>query len=270
VIDTRLDLALGGGLVLPSEGRIAVFRPPVDATLDALDPATCEIIHDFKPFHDAWAARGFQTAVTATDRYAAVIVCLPRAKAEARALIATACAVSDGVVVIDGQKTEGADSILREMRKRVTVSDPVSKAHGKLFWISAPAAEFFADWAQGPALTDGGFWTAPGVFSADGVDLASALLADALPDDLGKTVVDLGAGWGFLSAHVLTRDTVQAAHLVEAGHIDHQGRYRRDEPALSHRPRRRAADRSGLCRRCRASVVGAGASVDGGKSASAL
>ena len=219
MIDARLELALDGGLELPTEGAIAVFRPPLEADLPGLTPENCQIIHDFKPFHDAWAARGFQVSCTAQERFAAAIVCLPRAKAEARVLIAQACAFSDGIVVIDGQKTDGADSILKEMRKRVTVSDPISKAHGKMFWIEAAQAAFFADWVCPPALTEGGFWTAPGVFSADGVDLASALLVDALPDDLGKTVVDLGAGWGFLGAHVLTRDKVKALHLVEAGNM---------------------------------------------------
>ena len=217
MIDARLHLALDGGLVLPSEGAIAVFRPSVEANLPGLTPENCHIIHDFKPFHDAWAERGYQVSHTAEGPYAAAIVCLPRAKAEARALIAQACAVSDGPVIVDGQKTDGADSVLKEMRKRVTVSDPVSKAHGKLFWIEPAQADFFADWVQPPSRTEGGFWTAPGVFSADGVDLASALLVDALPDDLGKQVVDLGAGWGFLGAHVLTRDKVEALHLVEAG-----------------------------------------------------
>jgi 16S rRNA (guanine1207-N2)-methyltransferase len=40
-----------------------------------------------------------------------------------------------------------------------------------------------------------------------------------LPQHLGRNVADLGAGWGFLSAHILTRDTVGAVHLVEAEHI---------------------------------------------------
>lgn len=219
MIDARLSLALDGGLTLPSEGAIAVFRPPPEADLPGCAPENCQIIHDFKPFHDAWAERGYKVSQTGEGDFAAAIVCLPRAKAEARALIAQACAISQGPVIIDGQKTDGADSILKEMRKRVTVSRPISKAHGKLFWIEAAQSEFFADWVQPPALGDGGFWTAPGVFSADGVDLASALLVDALPDDLGKQVVDLGAGWGFLSAHALTRDKVEALHLVEAGHM---------------------------------------------------
>ncbi|NET52538.1 MAG: methyltransferase, partial [Merismopedia sp. SIO2A8] len=53
-------------------------------------------------------------------------------------------------------------------------------------------------------------------FSADGIDPASSILAAALPEDLGRQVADLGAGWGFLSAHVLTRESVGAVHLVEA------------------------------------------------------
>ena len=220
MIDARLQLALnGGGLDLPDEGRIAVFRPDVAADLNGLTPDHCDILHDFKPFHDAWIARGYEADHTAEGPYAAAIVCLPRAKADARALIAEACALTQGPVVIDGQKTDGVDSILKEMRGRVTVHGPISKAHGKLFWITEPAADFFADWAQSPSQTEGGFWTAPGVFSADAVDLASAMLADALPEKMPGLVADLGAGWGFLSAHVLTREEVKEVHLVEAGHM---------------------------------------------------
>lgn len=220
MIDARLELALGGGgLDLPEDGLIGVFRPHIDADLDGFPPDRCLIIHDFKPFHDAWAERGFQVAHAPDEHFAATIICLPRAKQEARSLIAQACELSDGIVVVDGQKTDGIDSILRDMRGRVTVHGPISKAHGKMFWIDAPAADCFADWAAGPTQADGGFWTAPGVFSADGVDLASALLVEALPDKLGKEVTDLGAGWGYLSAHVLTRPEVTNVHLVEAGHL---------------------------------------------------
>lgn len=220
MIDARLQLGISSeALDLPNEGQIAVFNPPDDADLAGLDPARCHIIHDFKPSFDSWAVRGFEVMHSPSTRYVATIVCLPRAKVEARAMVAEACTLSDGIVVIDGQKTDGVDSILKAMRARVSVEGPISKAHGKLFWINAPAADCFADWEAGPAMTEGGFWTAPGVFSADGVDLASALLADALPDVIKGEVADLGAGWGYLSAHILTRDTVSAVHLVEAGHM---------------------------------------------------
>lgn len=216
MIGARLPLALETGGLTVSEGRVAVFHPPQDADLSCLPVAACEIIQPLRPAYDAFAARGFTTEVTPQGRYAMSVVCLPRAKAEARALIATAVACTDGPVVVDGQKTDGADSLFKALKKRGDVSGAISKAHGKLFWINSH--DGLTDWAQGPALTDGGFWTAPGVFSADGVDPASALLADALPEKLGKNVADLGAGWGFLSAHILNRD-VNVVHLVEAGHM---------------------------------------------------
>lgn len=220
MLDSRLPLALdGGGLEWPDSGAIAVFAPSDTLDLDGIPQDRAHIVQDSYPANAAWAQRGFDVSVVSEGRYGAAVVCLPRAKVEARAMIADACAQSDGVVVIDGQKTDGIDSILKAMKSRVTVHGPVTKAHGKLFWIDPPAADCFADWAAGPTLGEGGFWTAPGVFSADGIDLASALLVEALPPKLGKHVCDLGAGWGFLSAHILTREGVEAVHLVEAGHI---------------------------------------------------
>jgi len=57
------------------------------------------------------------------------------------------------------------------------------------------------------------------VFSADGVDLASAMLVEELPETMGAHVADLGAGWGYLSAHVLSRASVEVLHVVEAGNM---------------------------------------------------
>lgn len=220
MIDARLSLALdGGGLVWPDEGRIAVFQPAVSAALNGIPAERAQIVQGFKPDHDAWLTRGYACSVAPEGRYSAAIIALPRAKIEARGLIASALECVDGPIVIDGLKTEGVDSILRDMRKRCSIIGPISKAHGKLFWINAVPPETFDDWAAGPVLTEGGFWTAPGVFSADAVDPASALLVDALPEKLGKRVADLGAGWGFLSAHVLTRPEIEEVHLVEAGHM---------------------------------------------------
>lgn len=220
MIDARLVLALNeGGLVLPDAGQIAVVNPPVDARLVGLPKERTCIIDGFKPTSDTWKTRGYLCETALASQNAATIICLPRAKKEARRLIAQAMSLCEGIVIIDGQKTDGIDSVLRDMRKRIEVSAPISKAHGKLFWCAAPDASLFDDWRDGPALTDGGFWTAPGVFSADGIDPASALLVDALPDKLGHEVADLGAGWGYLSAHILTRADIKTLHLVEAEHM---------------------------------------------------
>ncbi len=218
MIAARVSLALdGGGFAWPDAGTVAVFHPPLQADLSDFPRDRTVVIQPDYVAHQAFAGQGFQTTVEPEGTYAAAVVCLPRSKVLAMSLIAAACAATDGPVVVDGQKTDGVDSILKAVRARVEVPLPISKAHGKLFWF--PATDALADWAKGPALTSGGFWTAPGVFSADGIDPASALLADALPDKLGAQVADLGAGWGFLSAHVLTRPNVEVVHLVEAGHM---------------------------------------------------
>lgn len=213
MIGTRLPLALAAGAALT--GRVAVFNAAAAADLSALaDP---HVISPSAVVHGTHDIAGTPCAVAPEGPYDAAIVCVPRAKAEARHLIAQACAATSGIVIIDGQKTDGIDSIRRDIRSRVDASDAISKAHGKLFWFAASDA--FADWHCPPALTSGGFWTAPGVFSADEVDPASAMLAAHLPDDLGGHVADLGAGWGFLSAHVCTRPKVKSVHLVEAHHM---------------------------------------------------
>ncbi len=203
-----------GALVLPASGRIAVYGPAADDDLSALPQDRCEIITGFRPDHDAFTAKGFATRHAAGGSYAAAIVCLPRAKAEARACVATAMAevTPGGPVAIDGQKTDGVDSMQRDLRARLPVSEPLSKAHGKLFTITA--APGLEDWIARPQHVDG-FQTLPGVFSADGPDAGSTLLATNLPPLKGK-VIDLGAGWGFLSRHILGSASVKSLDLVEA------------------------------------------------------
>ncbi|NOD78928.1 MULTISPECIES: class I SAM-dependent methyltransferase [unclassified Ruegeria] len=208
----RLVLALQNGLSLSQP--LTVIGPVPDHNLSAL-PADAQVVQPFKPFHDHFAAQGFDTVPEADAPCQDAIVFLPRAKALARAMIQRACSRAAGVVVVDGAKTDGVDSILKDVRKRVDVVGPLSKAHGKIFWFQADASAF-EDWAAPTAQMVGGFHTAPGVFSADGIDPASAMLLKSLPSKLGARVADLGAGWGFLSADVLKRDDVKSLHLVEA------------------------------------------------------
>ena len=214
----RLALALtGGDIALPATGRIAVFGPRAGADLSALPKERVQVITGLKPDHDHFAAVGYDCVVAPEGRYGASLVCLPRAKALAHALVAQAAELTDGLVILDGAKTDGIESILRDCRKRVTVSAPLSKAHGKIFGFAAGPE--FADWLhREPHEIEGGFVTTPGVFSADGIDPASRLLGDALPANLGGHVVDLGAGWGYLSARALERDGIGRLDLVEADH----------------------------------------------------
>lgn len=209
----RLSLALEtGALDLPSEGRIAVYRPRMGDDLSDLPRERVTVLAGFKPDHDHFAAR---YSVTSEPPYAAAIVCLPRSREAARGLIARAAAevAPGGWIAVDGQKTDGIDTALKDLRGRVDLSESLSKAHGKL--ASFVAGPDLSDWAATPHQVEG-FQTVPGIFSADGPDRGSVLLAAALPAKLGGKVADLGAGWGFLAAEVLKRPGVKRLDLVEA------------------------------------------------------
>ncbi|WP_297768240.1 class I SAM-dependent methyltransferase [uncultured Roseovarius sp.] len=204
-------------VTLPGTGRIAVFAPRAETDLSALPKERVQVLTTFKPDHDHFASLGYDCAVAPEGRYAAAIVCLPRAKALTRATLALAASVTDGPVIVDGAKTDGIESILRDCRRRMTVGTPMSKAHGKVFAIEAGTD--LTDWATSePRTIEGGYMTAPGVFSADAIDPASDMLARNLPPKLGAHVVDLGAGWGYLSANALTRASIEQIDLVEADH----------------------------------------------------
>ena len=219
----RLTFALRTDmLALPDAGDILVLRPSARDSLSMLPKARLTVVQTSRPDYDDFAARGYRVLAERpkTTRFAAAIVCVPRAKAEAYALLADAAAATgpNGLIVVDGQKTDGIDSLLRDLRARFTVSEPVSKAHGKLFSFR-PGDDLMQDWTAKPHHFEtplGRFQTLPGVFSADGPDAGSALLAANLPAKLGARVIDLGAGWGYLSRAILAQPGVKEVHLVEA------------------------------------------------------
>lgn len=214
----RLSLALEGGQVsLPESGPVAVFLPRADSDLSALPKDRVIVVQPYFPDFDALARAGFECVASAEDlpaAPAASVVFLPRAKARARAVIAEAAGRVGGPVLIDGAKTDGIDSVLKDLRRRTEIGGPVIKAHGKLFWIDGGVD--LSDWRAPARQEADGFVTAPGLFSADAIDPGSRLLAGLLPARLGRHVADLGAGWGYLSAAILRREDVETLDLVEA------------------------------------------------------
>ncbi|MCJ8140492.1 class I SAM-dependent methyltransferase [Falsirhodobacter halotolerans] len=201
----RFELALDS-LTLP-EGGVSVLRPRMGDDLSALPKDRTVVVTGFRPDHDHFAAQGWTVARDVPADAATVIVCLPRARAHGQALLARA-ALAD-LAIVDGQKTDGIESALRDLRKRGEVSAPIIKAHGKLAWFRAD----LSDWTAQDRVVDG-FHVAPAVFSADGPDRGSVLLAQALPALKGR-VVDLGAGWGYLSRAAFDKGAAEV-DLVEA------------------------------------------------------
>ncbi|TRW96829.1 class I SAM-dependent methyltransferase [Paracoccus sp. M683] len=220
MLDPRLELAFGDG---PPDGQLLILGASGQTGLAGFDPARSLLVQGHFPDHRALAAQGWQVLTDPPEGplFDAALVFLPRAKAEAHALIHAASARlrAGGALWIDGQKTDGVDSLLKDLRGRAAVAEQHSKAHGRIFRIDRPDGDWLpADWAAAPHQAADGFVTLPGVFSADGVDPGSALLAAHLPPRLPSRMVDLGAGWGWLAAQILAREGVETLHLVEADH----------------------------------------------------
>lgn len=218
----RLTLALDLGAVsLPQTGAIGLFTEAPQLLPDQLSPVRVRVISPWFSVITQAQANGIAAAATDSGPFAASIVRASRSRAASRLALGQAMAVTSpgGPVLVDGQKTDGIDALLREVRARLNVPDSFVKHHGRLFWVPAdPHA--FADWARisedWPEAE--GFHTAPGGFSADGPDPASTALAAALPDRLPARVADLGAGWGYLATQILARSGVESVDLVEAHH----------------------------------------------------
>jgi len=142
---------------------------------------------------------------------ACVIICAPRSKIYARGLIGAAS--GQRLVIVDGPKTDGIDSLFKDCRKRLGALPSLTKAHGRIFWFEDAD---LSDWPlAGPETGQHGFFTVPGVYSEAAIDKGSALLAEVLPDLKGR-IADLGAGWGYLSQAALLSDKVTSLDLVEA------------------------------------------------------
>lgn len=221
-MSARLTFAIESqDLTLPQAGPIVVFHPRAGTDLSTLPKDRTRIVQPFRPDHDFLIASGFANtswSVPQAHRFAAALVCLPRAKDLARALVARAAEQATDLVIVDGAKTDGVDSLLRDIRKRVEVIGSLSKAHGRIFWFRPGAADF-SDWQPPADQRVDGFVTAPGVFSADGIDPASRLLVEALPDHIGRRVADLGAGWGYISAQLIRDDRLEVLDLIEADRV---------------------------------------------------
>lgn len=221
-IDGRLPWPEAGVLFLRARDGAPLRQRPWPGLV-------CE--QSFKPDADALQRAGFtlnkasQSAGEA-GAYSLVLVLPPRQRDEARALMARAVAATrpGGRVIASVSNNEGARSGEADLAQLVGEVETLTKNKCRVFW-SAPlqgaanpalAAQWLTLDAVRP-IGDGRFVSRPGVFAWDRIDPASALLAKHLPADLAGRAADLGAGFGYLSAELLTRcPRVTALDLFEA------------------------------------------------------
>lgn len=223
-IDPALDTLLlpfaNGDLTWPAHGGALFLRARDGWPLhrQPLPGLVCE--QPFKPAVDALLRSGLRVNDAPTEsRYPLVLVLPPRQREEARALFVEAIArtAPDGVVLACMPNSEGAKSGEADLARLAGPLHSTSKHHCRVFWTSPlhgvvdhPVVDpvLVETWLAADAprpIADGRFLSRPGVFAWNRIDAASALLAAQLPTDLAGHGADLGAGYGYLAAEVLTR-----------------------------------------------------------------
>ena len=201
----RLPWPTGGAKFLRARDGWPLHEQPLPGLV-------CE--QSFKPEADALAQAGL--AVNVADRaktYELVLILPPRQRDEARALMARAAAMTKpgGRIIVAQSNDEGARSSENDLAQLAGDVESMSKHKCRVFWTASLArlnVSLVAQWQELDAvrsIADGRFMSRPGIFAWDRIDVASALLAEHLPTNLAGRAADLGAGFGYLSAELLTR-----------------------------------------------------------------
>ncbi|MBL4806732.1 MAG: class I SAM-dependent methyltransferase [Rhodobacteraceae bacterium] len=211
--DPRFLLPFDQGLLALPAQNMLVIRPVDTFGLNDLPSDGLVLEQGFKPMHDALAGAGYSVVPRATGTFDLTIVNLTRSKVENLGNIARAARMTSGMVLVNGAKTDGIESTLRQVRKETEIAGVLSKSHGKVFWFEGSLPEAWEKAAE-PSKNKAGFVTAAGMFSAEKVDAGSQRLAEHLSGLKGRGA-DLGSGWGWLAAQVLSQD-ITALELFEA------------------------------------------------------
>ena len=208
-----------GELAVPDAPVLYLNAQPGPA-ISAFPEIVC--VQDSFPIMSLLPTGSLSDSKALTETFATILIDIARDRDQNRAMIAMAWdhANPGATIVVSGAKTDGIDALSKEVKSHFGRDGTLAKSHGKTFWLTRTATtppvietwRSLADLAENPD----GFLTAPGMFSHAKVDRASRILAENLPRKLGAHVIDLGAGWGYLSGQALKNDAVARLELVEA------------------------------------------------------
>ncbi len=204
------------GPLFSQDNEVIFFNPEKPSHCLSLSLDKLVAYQTFFPVVDQLERAGINCVQSISQqKFNLAIISIPNSKKLARHLIYLATkAVPEGLIIVDGDKSDGIESMIRDLKKHTKITNVVSKAHGRIAWFETPAdLEIYKDV---PLRIEDGFETRAGVFSSDGVDPASKLLAQLLPRDLTGVGADLGAGWGYLSVKVLEKNSISELHFIEA------------------------------------------------------
>lgn len=134
-----------------------------------------------------------------------------------------------GAIVVAGENNDGAKSLRKYVARHCGAAESLSKHHAIVFAFSRSGADNPFPPQTKPRR--GAYEIAPGMFSADGPDEGSVMLAGHFNDRIEGDVADFGAGWGYLGASLLQAafrldsfDCIEADHAsLEAAKLNLEG-----------------------------------------------
>ena len=167
---------------------------------------------DFKPRAAALEAQGWRVERAVEGRQLPLVMVLPERQklltlhdlARGWDLVAPG-----GVLVCCLPNDWGAKRFEAHLAAVTGNKQTISKSRCRVFWSRKTGASdeaTLAQWREGCAyqrILEGRFLSRPGIFCWDRVDDGSAILTRHLPEVITGAVADFGAGWGYLSDHLL-------------------------------------------------------------------
>ncbi|MEM9434289.1 MAG: methyltransferase [Pseudomonadota bacterium] len=218
-MSSRLKLALEADFLRFGEaGTIGYMNAGGSSDFGGVDAGRIVAQTHIYPTAQALSVRGVRCVREISEQVSACIVQCHRSKLATLDLLRRAFELTEpgGLVILDGNKTDGVESALKSVKSRFELDGSYSKAHGKLAWVCRPETlPDLTSWSASPRIVAEEFTTFAGVFSAEKIDTGSQLLADHLPPLSGR-VIDLGAGWGYLARRILKNPSVEHLLLADA------------------------------------------------------
>ncbi len=202
--------------VIAPKGRVLLlYGGPEGMKGDAYQP--------YKDQADKLAQRGCTVFSNPDDlgaEYDAVYINCPKQQSETEGLIALALSRSKGFVMAAAAKDAGGERLQKTLSAYGIPNESVSKNRCRAAWtFHAPKADRalidknLTHLALRPMEYDGlTWWTVPGLFGWNKIDIGSRLLLQHLPKDLSGHIADFGCGYGFLTT-MLLRDYPAIEHI---------------------------------------------------------
>ncbi len=221
--DFRDALALAferGELPLPlDDQRYAMLEAQVLPRSDIEWPEMFECEQGFRPLDVELAQKNYQNnrQLDLTSKTHAGVVVFPnrsRAINETNITRGWNGLREGGFLVVAADNKAGVKALRKWVASKTEIAGDFSKHHAVVFWVMKKGD----DWPlQNEPTQVGKYQIGAGMFSADGPDAGSVLLASHFDRRIRGRVADFGAGWGYLASELLGKsDRVESIDLHEA------------------------------------------------------